>query len=138
MGRGLWLFADCNYGRLIDLSDAYYHIQLHQDSRKYVAFCWNKQYYQFCGLTISIHSARYVFTKVTRTLLRFWRSKNIRVMGYMEDFPSADQDRLTQLLNIRFMYEHLISLGWLTQMQKIKGLNMPCTILQALGTIISF
>ena len=39
--EGRELFADCNYGGLIDLSDAYYHIQLHQGSRKYVAFCWN-------------------------------------------------------------------------------------------------
>ena len=62
--EGRDLFPDCNYGGLIDLSDAYYHIELHPESRKYVAFCWRGQHYQFCCLPMGIHSAPFVFTRV--------------------------------------------------------------------------
>ena len=64
--EGRELFADCNYGGLIDLSDAYYHIELHPDSRKFVAFCWRHQYYLFCSLPMGIHSAPFVFTRVNQ------------------------------------------------------------------------
>ena len=56
----------------------------------------------------------------------------------MDDFTSADPDRLSQLLNIRYMYEHLIALGWLVQDHKVQGLREPCSSLEALGTVISF
>jgi len=87
---------------------------------------------------MGIHSAPFIFSRVTQPFLSAWRSRGIRVLAYMDDFPSADPDRLIQLRNIRYMYEHLIALGWLVQDHKVQGLQEPCSSLEALGTLISF
>ena len=38
---------------------------------------------------MGIHQAPFIFTEVTKPLVGHWRSKNIRVIKDMDDFPSG-------------------------------------------------
>ena len=50
----------------IDLSDAYLHIPIHQNSRKYLRFCHNSQVFQFTFLPFSPATAPQVFTMIVK------------------------------------------------------------------------
>ena len=71
---------------LIDLSDAYLHIPIHQKSRKYLRFCHNSQVFQFTSLPFGLAMAPQVFTMIVKevklmTLTRESGSTNTWMTG---------------------------------------------------------
>ena len=51
---------------LIDLSDAYLHIPIHPNSRKYLRFCYKAQVFQFTSLPFGLATAPQVFTMIVK------------------------------------------------------------------------
>ena len=51
---------------LIDLSDAYLHIPIHPNSRKYLRFCHGSQVFQFTSLPFGLATAPQVFTMIIK------------------------------------------------------------------------
>ena len=62
----------------------------------------------------------------------------IRVLKFMDDFPSGDRSKTQQKLHAKYMCEHLQSLGWLIKEKRLIGIPTPLTTIPALGTRISF
>ena len=50
----------------IDLSDAYLHIPIHPNSRKYLRFCHRSQVFQFTSLPFGLATAPQVFTMIVK------------------------------------------------------------------------
>ena len=50
----------------IDLSDAYLHIPIHPNSRKYLRFCYRSQVFQFTSLPFRLATAPQVFTMIVK------------------------------------------------------------------------
>ena len=50
----------------IDLSDAYLHIPIHPNSRKYLRFCYKAQVFQFTSLPFGLATAPQVFTMIVK------------------------------------------------------------------------
>ena len=71
-------------------------------------------------------------------MIRHWRKLGIRVLKYMDDFPSGEPSERQQRLHARYMVKHLRSLGWLTQASKLRGIPDPLELIHALDTLISF
>ena len=136
--QGREIFSGCTHGSVIDLSNAFYHIDMDENSKKYIGFEWLEKFYRYNSLPQGIHSAPFIFTAVTKPMVKHWRFKGIRVLPYFDDFPSAARDMLSQRLHIAYMREHLISLGWLLQDTKLIGYPDPVTTIPALGSLISF
>ena len=134
--HGREIFSGCTHGGIIDLSNAFYHIDMAEASKKYIGCEWLGKFYQYNSMPQGIHSAPFIFTEVTIPMVRCWRSKGIRVLKYLDDFPSAARTALLYRLHMAFMLEHCKSLGWLIQLTKVLGHPEPCTILPALGTQI--
>jgi hypothetical protein len=136
--QGREIFSDCTHGGIIDLSNAFYHIDLANDSKQYLGFeCFGK-FYRYNSMPQGIHSAPFIFTEVTKPVVTAWRIRGIRVLKFLDDFPMGASTFLTCRLHIAFMLEHLISLGWLVAMPKLIGYPNPQVIIPALGTEIHF
>lgn len=78
----------------IDLESAYHHVDMHPDSWEFLGFCWRGQYYVFKVLPFGLSTACWVFTKLTRELVRRWRAKGVRLIHYLDDFLFAIASRL--------------------------------------------
>jgi hypothetical protein len=120
--EGRELFAGCTHGSLIDISNAFFHIEIAEESACFLGFEWRGKYYQFNNLPMGIHEAPFVFTEITKPVVRHWRSMGIRVLKYMDDFPSGAPSEQQQWLHARYMVEHLRSLGWLKRPSLSKNL----------------
>jgi hypothetical protein len=136
--QGRDIFSGCTHGSVIDISNAFYHIEMAEESKQYIGFEWLGKFYQYNNLPMGIHSAPFVFTEVTKPAVKKWRSLGIRVLKYMDDFPSGGTSATQQRLHAMYMCEHLRSLGWIIKMKKLIGLPEPLTVIPALGTLISF
>ena len=69
-----------------DLMSGYYHVDLHPRSRTFVGFKWEGRYYVYNCLPFWLSTAPWVFSKVMRELVMFWRRDSIKVLPYLDDF----------------------------------------------------
>ena len=69
-----------------DLMSGYYHVSLHPATRRFVGIKWEGVYYIYTCLTFGLASAPWVFSKVMRELVMYWRRDGVRVLPYLDDF----------------------------------------------------
>jgi hypothetical protein len=88
--EGLFDIADMankrDYSLAYDLTSGYYHVALHPDSRRIVGFKWMGKYYQYNCLPFGLSTAPWVFSKVIRESVMYWRTKRIKILPYLDDF----------------------------------------------------
>ena len=79
------LFQKGDYIFSFDLKSAYHHIMIANEDREYLGFQWRDKYYVFNVLPFGISTAGYIFTKVLRDVVKFWRSKGYKIVMYLDD-----------------------------------------------------
>jgi hypothetical protein len=70
----------------VDLSDAYFHIPIDVESRKYLRFVHRGVVYQFRALPFGLSDSPYVFTRVIKVVLQTAQSNGIQISGYLDDW----------------------------------------------------
>ena len=70
----------------IDLSDAYLHIPIHPNSRKYLRFCHKSQVFQFTSLPFGLATAPQVFTMIVKEVKLMALTRGIRLHQYLDDW----------------------------------------------------
>ena len=70
----------------IDFKDAYFHIPIHQRSRKYLRFHVQGQTYQFKALPFGLSTAPMEFTIIAKEVKLMAISKGIRLHQYLDDW----------------------------------------------------
>ena len=139
LGReGRSIFAGCTHGSILDISNAFYHIEMSPGSQKYLGFEWQGIFYYYISLPMGITPAPFIFTEVAKTMVKFWRTRGIRVLQYLDDFPSGATSSLQQRLHCHFMLEHMRSLGFILKDAKLFGFPTPMVEIFALGCVVSF
>ena len=77
----------------IDLSDAYLHIPIHPNSRKYLRFCHRSQVFQFTTLPFGLATVTQVFTMIVKEVKLMALSKGLRLHQYLDDWLIRSQSR---------------------------------------------
>ena len=70
----------------IDLSDAYLHIPIHPNSRKYLRFYHKSQVFQFTTLPFGLATAPQVFTMIVKEVKLMALTRGIRLHQYLDDW----------------------------------------------------
>ena len=72
-----------------DLKQGYHHVDIHPDFQKFLGFSWVvdgvRRYFVFTVLPFGLTSAPYIFTKIVRVLVKFWRSKAVKLCCFIDD-----------------------------------------------------
>jgi hypothetical protein len=105
-----------------DLKSAYHHIEIWDNHRHYLGFSWiysgEVKYFVFNVLPFGIATAGYIFTKVLREVVRFWRSKGIHIVMYLDDGIGGDIDYQEAVRISNFVRESLLKFGFLIADEK--------------------
>lgn len=123
-----------DYLTSLDLQDAFHHILIHPDSRRYLQFRWRGRHYQFKVLPFGLSLAPLVFTKVLRPVLRWARSKGIRIFAYLDDLLIAASSKEQSARHTALVQAKLQELGFL--IKSSKSHLTPTQKLQHLGFLI--
>ena len=70
----------------IDLLDAYLHIPIHPNSRKYLKFYHRSQVFQFTSLLFWLATASWVFTMIVKEVKLMALTRGIRLHQYLNDW----------------------------------------------------
>jgi hypothetical protein len=106
-----WLVA-------LDLQDAYMHIPMHKESRKFLRFKIAGQAYQFRVLPFGLCSAPRVFTKVLAPLVGMARRVGMHVFPYLDDWLLRLASRQTLRGQLQELLQILVSHGFLLNWPK--------------------
>ena len=72
-----------------DLQSGYHHIDTFEEHMTYLGFSWTAdsitETYCFCVLPFGLTSAEYIFTKICRVPVKFWRGNGIQIVLYLDD-----------------------------------------------------
>ena len=77
--KGAWTFS-------IDLTDAYFHIPIHQASRKYLRLSYGGRICQFRALPFGISTAPWLFTKILSSLTLGTDPRLLSLFQYIDDW----------------------------------------------------
>ena len=78
VNQGDWLAS-------VDLKDAYLHIPIHQDHRKFLRFSINGVRYQWKVLPFGLSTVPRVFTKVLSPVVAALRLRGVHIQPYLDD-----------------------------------------------------
>jgi len=102
----------------IDLKDAFLHVPISPNHRRYLQFQWKGKIYQFRTLPFGLSLSPLVFTKVLRPLLRWARRKGIRLSAYLDDLLIMARTEEQSRRNTRLVREKLMALGFIINEKK--------------------
>ena len=83
------MFEKGEYMFKFDLKSGYHHVDVHPDSHMFLGFQWEikgvKNYFVFTVLPFGLSTACYLFTKLLRPLVRYWRGRGLKAIIYLDD-----------------------------------------------------
>ena len=104
----------------IDLSDAYLHIPIHPNSRKYLRFCHRSQVFQFTSLPFGLATAPQVFTMTVKEVKLMALSRGLKLHQYLDDWLIRSHSQEEALVNTQAVVDLTQSLGWIINQEKSK------------------
>ncbi len=130
----------------IDLSDAYFHIPMHQSTRKYLRFAFEGRVYAFRALPFGLNTAPWAFTRVMDSVISVVRKQTVsQTSNYLDDILmkhscrdqlSRDKDILQSVL-FRLGFIQNLEKSDLTPSQKFQHLGLVFDTVKNLVTLPS-
>ena len=102
----------------IDFKDAYFHIPIHQRSRKYLRFHVQGQTYQFKALPFGLSTAPMEFTVIAKEVKLMAISKGIRIHQYLNDWLVRASSHHLCLQHTQKLVQICQELDWLVNVEK--------------------
>ena len=102
----------------IDLSDAYLHSPIHQNSRKHLWFFHNSQVLQFTSLPFSLATAPQVFTMIVKEVQLMALTRGVRLHQYLNDRLIRALSQEEAQVNTQTVVNVTQSLGWIINPKK--------------------
>ena len=99
-----YLFSE-NFLFKFDFKSGYHHVEIYKPHHTYLGFQWEIdgviRYFCFSVLPFGLSTAPFIFTKVCRPLVKWWRFHDIRIVLYLDDgfstAPSREQSLIEKL-----------------------------------------
>ena len=102
----------------IDFQDAYFHIPIQEQSRKYLRFHVRGRTYQFKALLFGLSTAPLEFTVVAKEVKLMATHKGIRIHQYLDDWLVRAKSHQVCLQHIQALVQMCRNLGWVVNLEK--------------------
>ncbi|XP_071129462.1 uncharacterized protein [Mytilus edulis] len=118
-----------------DIVSAYHHVNIFMPHTEFLGFSWRhentEKWYKFLVLPFGLSSACYIFTKITRPLIKKWRGEGKQVLMYLDDGLGTHTDEETCKTMSNQVRQDLIQSGFVPKNEKSKW--SPMKLLVFLG-----
>ena len=122
-----------------DLKNGYHHIDIFEPHQKFLGFSWifkgNIKFFVFTVLPFGLTSATFIFTKVVRPLVKYWRLNSVKITCFLDDGIGIEYNYEEAKRKSEFVQETLTKSGFIPNIQKSTW--EPCKILTWLGIDIN-
>ena len=113
-----------------DLQKGYHHLDIHIDFQQYLGFAWTfgseTLYFVYTVLPFGLSVGPWLFTKILRPLVRFFRSEGIKLVLYLDDGIVVHEDRMVAQRQALFVRDTLAQAGLSEQPEKCHWTVTQC------------
>ena len=102
----------------IDFKDAYFHIPINSQCKKYMRFQIQYKIYQFKALPFCLSTAPMEFTVVAKEVKFLALKRGIRIHQYLDDWLVRARSHQTCLQHTQTLVDLSLELGWLVNKEK--------------------
>ena len=102
----------------VDFKDAYFHIPIQEQSRKYLRFHVQGRTYQFKALPFGLSTAPMEFTVLVKEVKLMAANRGIRIHQYLDDWLVRARSRQICLQHTQTLIKMCQDLGWLVNIEK--------------------
>ncbi|MCP3661440.1 MAG: hypothetical protein GY696_02925 [Gammaproteobacteria bacterium] len=131
------LLSPDNFAFKFDMKSGYHHIEIAAQHRTFLGFSWQfgdeLHYFVFAVLPFGLSLGPYIFTKIMRVPVQYWRLKGFRVVLYLDDGIIIVETYLEGVLISREIREDLGKFGIITGPEKCVW--EPRQLLEWLGVL---
>jgi len=119
----------------VDISDAYFHINIRKKDRCWFRFRWKGKTWQFRSLPQGLSSAPRIWTAVLKEPARWLRAKGIRIVIYIDDILILSRSEKRGQEEAKEVFNLLTNLGF--RMLEKKCVLKPAQEMEFLGYTIN-
>ncbi|KAK3107400.1 hypothetical protein FSP39_013730 [Pinctada imbricata] len=101
-----------------DLKSAYHHITIDKRFQTYLGFQWKGKIITFTVLPFGLATAGFIFSKVTRELVKYWRSKGHKIIMYLDEGIAGARSHDETLDLIQIIQNDLKKFGFIIAEEK--------------------
>ena len=102
----------------LDLKDAYHHVAVHPQFRKFLAFLWEGKVFCFKAMPFGLSIAPAVFTGLMGLPLKLLTSQNLFAIAYLDDWIIGTDSLLEGLQAKPFVVNTFQQLGFVINQEK--------------------
>ena len=104
-----------------NINQGYHHVNIAEQHQKYLAFSWKikrqTRHFVFTVLPFGVTSAPFLFTKVMRCLVTFWRAQGIKISVFIDD-GLGSADKVQSIIHFLVVKKLLTEAGFVINTQK--------------------
>lgn len=90
------LFQSEDWVFKFDYKSGYHHVDIFEPHTTFLGcalvVAGKMRYFKYTVLPFGLSTGPYVFTRIQKTLVKYWRSKGYRIFTYLDDGAGAEQD----------------------------------------------
>ena len=102
-----------------DISKAYYHIKIHSDSQKFLAFSFEGHTFRYNSLPFGLSSAPFIFNRIMQACISYIRPLvDGLLLLYLDDIIFIANDYLSAEKGGQIVVSELSKFGWSLNMEK--------------------
>lgn len=99
-----------------DLKSGYHHVEIFPDHQNFLGFSWNfqgvKKFFCFTVLPFGLSSAPYIFSKLLRPLVKYWRFNGVQIVVFLDDGCGTAKDYSVASFHSQFVKNSLRNAGF--------------------------
>ena len=118
----------------VDLRDAYFHIPIYRDHRKYLRFFFQGNAYEYTVLPFGLSLSPRTFTKCMEAALGPLRRQGIHILNYLDDWLICSPTEHQAQLDTMAVLSHLENLG--LALNREKSCLIPSQRVEYLGLVL--
>ena len=126
------LFREGDFVITFDLKSGYHHVDMAEDHWRNLGFSRKGQCYCFKSLPFGLSTAPYLFNKLVKVLVRYWREKGIKCMMFFDDGSAGAETRVEADEVAQIVRQSLNKAGWKINEEK------SCLVPSQKPTILGF
>ena len=101
-----------------DLSKGYHHINIFPGHQTFLGFSVKGKYYSFTVLPFGLSTAPFIFTKVLREMVKYWRSHSIKIVMFLDDGWGTNKNQFLCSVDAEFVRNSLEKAGFVINHEK--------------------
>ena len=134
--EGREIFGQSQWGFVLDISQAFYHIEIHPEYYQYLGFSWKGKYYYWRCCPFGVSFGPWLWDRVLTPVLDSLKRDGLNIMAFCDDImggkgkkPQADEDGLRLRVKLQLH-------GYICQETKCQGIGDALPVIPGLGMLI--